>query len=185
MGAILAVAGLGSAEVTRKLDNALYGDGERGCNGKKSKSFTKARIKDCKQISAAQAKLRPSKYPHGPGAYVDRRKLPSCFLPNSCRQDCDYFDRVWKGAKRQITHLDREGLLRRIVGEPCIWKSSGNSCEGVPCSFYKQQASKQYQDFADAETARWGKILDKFSKSPLGKFLSFVPVVGSELEILY
>ena len=53
MGAVLAIAGVGSASISKKLDKALYGDGDRGCNGKKSKSFTKARIKDCK--------LRPGK----------------------------------------------------------------------------------------------------------------------------
>ena len=185
MGAILAIAGIGSAEISKKLDKALYGEGDEGCNGKKSKSFTKARIKDCKQVSYAQAKLRPQKYPQGAGAYVGSRKLPNCYLPNSCRQDCDYFDRVWKGVKRQITHINKEGLIRRLVGEPCMWKSSGSSCEGVPCSFYRQQATRHYRDFASAEEARWGRILDKFSKSALGKFLSFVPVVGSELDILY
>ena len=185
MGAVLAIAGVGSASISKKLDKALYGDGDRGCNGKKSKSFTKARIKDCKQVSYAQAKLRPQKYPQGAGTYVGDRKLPNCYIPNSCRQDCDYFDRVWKGVKRQITHLNKEGLIRRLVGEPCVWKSSGSSCEGVPCSFYRQQATRHYRDFAAAEEARWAKIIDKFSKSPLGKFLSVVPVVGSELDILY
>ena len=185
MGAILAIAGIGSAEISKKLDKSLYGEGDEGCNGKKSKSFTKARIKDCKQVSYAQAKLRPQKYPQGAGSYVGSRKLPNCYLPNSCRQECDYFDRVWKGVKRQITHINKEGLIRRLVGEPCMWKSSGNSCEGVPCSFYRQQATRHYRDFASAEEARWGRILDKFSKSALGKFLSFVPVVGSELDILY
>ena len=185
MGAVLAIAGVGSASISKKLDKALYWDGDRGCNGKKSKSFTKARIKDCKQVSYAQAKLRPQKYPQGAGTYVGDRKLPNCYIPNSCRQDCDYFDRVWKGVKRQITHLNKEGLIRRLVGEPCVWKSSGSSCEGVPCRFYRQQATRHYRDFASAEEARWAKIIDKFSKSPLGKFLSVVPVVGSELDILY
>ena len=78
MGAVLAVAGVGSASISKKLDKALYGDGDRGCNGKKSKSFTKARIKDCKQVSYAQAKLRPQKYPQGAGTYVGDRKLPNC-----------------------------------------------------------------------------------------------------------
>ena len=184
MGAVLAVVGVGSASITEKLDNALYGEGDKGCKGGKS-TYTRARMQGCKKVSYAQAKLRPSVFKGGAGAYVEGRKVPSCYIPNSCRQDCECFDRVWKGIKRNITHINKEGLIKRLVGEPCLWKNSGNSCEGVPCKFYRKQAVKQYKAFAEAEERRWEKILDKFTKSPLGKFLSYVPVVGSELDILY
>ena len=185
MGAILAVISVGSAEITQNLDEALYGEGSRDCNGKKSKTVANSTIKGCKKISFAQVKLRPDKYPDGAGHYYKTLKLPNCSMPNSCRQDCSYFDRMWAGLKRNFTHIDKEGLIKRLVAEPCVWKSDGKSCEGIPCSVYKGVAKKQYQDFSDAEIARWAKILDKFSKSPLGKFLAFVPIVGSELEILF
>ena len=186
MGAILAVMGIGGAVASSNVDKKLFGDGDRGCDTRgDSKSFSKFKMSGCKKVSYAKYKLRPQKYPHGAGLYVGEQKVPSCYIPNSCRRDCDGFERFWKSVKRQFTHLNKESLIRRILGETCYWKKDGHSCEGVPCSFYQKQAQKGVVEVAELEEARWAKILDDFGKSPLGKFLNFVPIVGSELEILF
>ena len=81
MGAILAVISVGSAEITQNLDEALYGEGSRGCNGKKSKTVANSTIKGCKKISFAQVKLRPEKYPDGAGHYYKTLKLRHATTP--------------------------------------------------------------------------------------------------------
>ena len=184
MGAVIGILAGGSAAITSKLDDELFGDGERKCK-KGTSSYSKFKMPKCRRVSRAQATLRPKLYPKGAGYYVEDQKVPDCRIPNSCRQDCDVFDRLWKGVKRQFTHLNKEGLIKRMVCETCIWKSSGNSCEGVSCKFYKKQADKAYKEYAEKQERYWGKVLDKFSQSPLGKFLNFVPLTGSSLNLVF
>ena len=96
MGAILAVMGIGGAVASSNVDKKLFGDGDRGCRNGKSKSYSKFSMRNCKRVSYAKYKLRPEKYPHGAGLYVGDVKVPSCNIPNSCRRDCDGFERFWK-----------------------------------------------------------------------------------------
>ena len=184
MGAVIGILAGGSAAITSKLDDELFGDGERSCKKGRS-SYSKFKMPNCRRVSRAQATLRPKLYPKGGGDYVGKVKVPDCRIPNSCRQDCDVFDRMWKGVKRQFTHINKEGLIKRMVGETCIWKSKGNSCEGVSCGFYKKQADLAYKEYAEKQERYWGKVLDKFSNSPLGKFLNFVPLTGSGLNLIF
>lgn len=189
---LLAVLGVAHAEVSKKIDKKAYGENvDRGCKGDVSKSHAKINISGTENITRAQALLRPGRFPEGAGLYWKHpksgryTKVPNKFMPGSCRQDCSYGKRMWDGIKRTFTHIDKEGMIKRMIGEPCVWKKTGTSCEGVPCAVYWYVAKNQYVEIAEAEERKWAERIEEFKKSALGKFLAVVPVVGSELDILF
>ena len=192
-------AGIGSAVDGKKFDNEIFGSGKRGCNGQRSKSYSKVDVPrkfKCRHIDRIEWNLAPEKYPQGIGYYMrDPRhdisndnhliKVENCKIPNSCRRDCSDMDRWWRGFKKQFTHINKQGMARRLVTSGCAIKDTGQSCSGVPCMVY-HKVSKELHDQHGAELeARWARAIEDFQNTGLGKALGFVPLVGSTMELAF
>ena len=196
-------AGVGSAIEGKRFDNLIFGSGERGCNGRRSKSFSVVSVPAkfrCRNVDRVDYELdrdtRHPKYTQGIGYYMrDPRhslanddhliKCENCKIPNSCRRDCSDLDRWWRGVKKQFTNLNTDGMARRLITSGCSIKDTGESCSGVPCLIY-HKVSKELHDAHGAELeAAWAKIIEDFQKTDLGKALGFVPIIGSTMELAF
>ena len=199
------ISGIAGGEATADFERRVLGEGDRGCNGRQSRSYSvaiaskfKCRYIDRIELGLDRATLTP-KYTRGVGCYMPDPLSTTnpkpllylgnpppggrCRIPSSCRTDCDGFTHFWNSFKKSFTHLDSQGLARRLIASGCGFASTGTDCFGTQCAVYKKVGQEAYNEFGRELERRVAKEIEKFRDSGLGIALSWAPLAGSFADI--